>query len=451
MLEQAQRTGHGDAEVEQIAAEREDHKPKRGAGADARLAVQGKGALGGDVAGAAAHGVAGERSALPHQDKIQASFGSYDVSGVTAHTDGQAAQACDAIGAQAYATGDQVAFKGAPDLHTAAHEAAHVVQQRAGVHLAGGVGREGDSYERHADRVADAVVAGEPAEYLLSQMAGPSAAKGAAGGGAVQMKKELPKGEEGFQGMWDAHPHNDGYGGAEDTSSDDVRSEHGLPDYIDNTCAVRLSIMLNGIGETITPAKTKAAGIERKPHYSKTTKQYYILAAREMWTYLSKYFRAPDLSLPPGGKRYQNEEEFREVLRQGGQAAPGRAQGHRRVRQDLQLRRHRPRRPVRRRGPVRRVRLVLVPAHHALVHRGPVIARAGLVFIAAAACGKGRRRRRRPPPASRRSRPTRRPRRRTCRPWRRRRSTRRRSRRRAGSSPPVRSARSRWASRCRPS
>jgi Type VI secretion system (T6SS), amidase effector protein 4 len=181
-----------------------------------------------------------------------------------------------------------------------------VVQQRAGVHLAGGVGRDGDAYEQHADRVADAVVAGEPAEYLLGQMAGPS------GGarGAVQMKKELPKGDEAFDKMWAAHPHNDGYGGEEDTDSEEVRSEHGLPDYIDNTCAVRLSIMMNGIGETITPAKTKAAGIDRKPHYSSKTKQYYILAAREMWTYLSKYYRAPDVVFPPDGTRFADREAF---------------------------------------------------------------------------------------------------------------------------------------------
>jgi hypothetical protein len=40
-----------------------------------------------------------------------------------------------------YATGNHVAFKGAPNLHTAAHEAAHVVQQRGGVQLKGGVGQ----------------------------------------------------------------------------------------------------------------------------------------------------------------------------------------------------------------------------------------------------------------------------------------------------------------------
>jgi hypothetical protein len=51
------------------------------------------------------------------------------------------------MGAEAFATGDQVAFGAAPDLHTAAHEAAHVVQQRQGVQLKGGVGEVGDAYE----------------------------------------------------------------------------------------------------------------------------------------------------------------------------------------------------------------------------------------------------------------------------------------------------------------
>jgi hypothetical protein len=115
----------------------------------------------------AAAGVAGSGGALPHRDRIQASFGRHDVSGVQAHVGGDAATAADAIGAEAYATGDQVAFRTAPDLHTAAHEAAHVVQQRAGVQLKGGVGEVGDVYERQADEVADKVVRGESAETLL--------------------------------------------------------------------------------------------------------------------------------------------------------------------------------------------------------------------------------------------------------------------------------------------
>ncbi len=136
----------------------------------------------GRVHAVAARGVAGAGGALPHLDAIQASFGHHDVSGVVAHVGGDAAAAAKDLGARGYATGDHVAFSAAPDLHLAAHEAAHVVQQRGGVRLAGGVGRAGDPFERHADAVADAVVRGESAQALLDQ----HAHRGAGGGPAVQ-------------------------------------------------------------------------------------------------------------------------------------------------------------------------------------------------------------------------------------------------------------------------
>lgn len=84
---------------------------------------------------------------------------------------GAAAEAATAIGAEAYATGSKVAFASDPTLFTAAHEAAHVVQQRAGVHLLGGVGTAGDRYEEHADEVAGIVVAGGSAEAVLDRFA----------------------------------------------------------------------------------------------------------------------------------------------------------------------------------------------------------------------------------------------------------------------------------------
>jgi hypothetical protein len=115
------------------------------------------------VHGAAAAGLAGAGGTIPHFEAIQSSFGDHDISGVQAHVGGPAADACADMDASAYASGDRVAFARAPDLHTAAHEAAHVVQQRAGVDLRGGVGEEGDAYERQADAAADAVVRGEPA------------------------------------------------------------------------------------------------------------------------------------------------------------------------------------------------------------------------------------------------------------------------------------------------
>jgi hypothetical protein len=129
----------------------------------------------GDVQSLAAQGISGNGGALPHADAIQSSFGSHDISGISAHTDAKAQDAVSAMGANGYATGNSIALKN-DDLHTAAHEAAHVVQQKNGVSLSGGVGAAGDSYERHADSVADAVVAGQSAQTLLDN--------GPAGGGA---------------------------------------------------------------------------------------------------------------------------------------------------------------------------------------------------------------------------------------------------------------------------
>ena len=143
----------------------------------------GEGAGGDAVHRAAAHGTQGAGGPLPHMEAIQRSFGGHDVGGVQAHVGGPAAQATEAMGAEAYAAGNHVAFGQAPSLHTAAHEAAHVVQQRGGVQLKGGVGQVGDAYERHADAVADRVVAGQPAGDLLDQFG-----KGAAGAEGVQKK-----------------------------------------------------------------------------------------------------------------------------------------------------------------------------------------------------------------------------------------------------------------------
>jgi hypothetical protein len=128
----------------------------------------------------AAGGVAGAGALLPHLAQIQASFGHHDVSGVRAHQGPATAAAARELGADAYAVGSSVAFSRPPDLHTAAHEAAHVVQQRGGVQLKGGIDQPGDAYERHADTVADAVVAGRSAVPLLDQVAGGGVHSGAA-------------------------------------------------------------------------------------------------------------------------------------------------------------------------------------------------------------------------------------------------------------------------------
>lgn len=135
----------------------------------------------GAVAEHAARGVSGSGQTLPHLDTIQRAFGPHDVSGVRAHVGGAAAAASEAIGAHGYATGNDVAFAAPPDLALAAHEAAHVVQQRQGVQLSGAVGQVGDVYEQHADAVAAAVVRGDSAAALLGEATG-------GGGAAVQRK-----------------------------------------------------------------------------------------------------------------------------------------------------------------------------------------------------------------------------------------------------------------------
>lgn len=116
---------------------------------------------------AATRGLSGPGGPLPYLEQIQAAFGAHDLSGVRAYTGSAATAAAREMGASAYAKGKQVAFAGTPSLRTVAHEAAHTVQQRAGVQLEGGVGQVGDPYEQQADRVADAVVAGRSAEPLL--------------------------------------------------------------------------------------------------------------------------------------------------------------------------------------------------------------------------------------------------------------------------------------------
>lgn len=121
---------------------------------------------------AAKIGTSGPSSSLPFLDSIQKSFGRHDVSGAKSYTGEEATRGARAMNAEAFATGNSIAFAGRPTLRTAAHEAAHLVQQRAGVQLIGGVGVAGDQYEQHADAVADLVVQGRSAEALLDQQSG---------------------------------------------------------------------------------------------------------------------------------------------------------------------------------------------------------------------------------------------------------------------------------------
>lgn len=135
---------------------------------------------------AAASGTRDAGSPLPYLQRIQTAFGSHDVSGIRAHQGRVAALSARSLGAEAFAYGNHAVFGSTPSLRTAAHEAAHAVQQRSGrVQLSGGLGREGDSWERHADEVAERVVQGRSAQDLLDRVSpGQAPSPGAVTAGA---------------------------------------------------------------------------------------------------------------------------------------------------------------------------------------------------------------------------------------------------------------------------
>jgi len=61
---------------------------------------------------------------------------------------------------------------------------------------------------------------------------------------------------------------------------------------------------------TITRDKAQQAGLDRRRVvYGKGTDSYYILSAREMWTYMKYWFGAPHKQFPAAG-RYRSQEEF---------------------------------------------------------------------------------------------------------------------------------------------
>jgi hypothetical protein len=106
--------------------------------------------------------------AFPHRDAIERSFGPlHTLSDLRVHVGDAAGRQAGSLGAAGLTVGDRVVFHQSPSLRLAAHEAAHVVQQRAGWRPPGGWGQVGDPFEQHANRVADQVVAGQPAGALL--------------------------------------------------------------------------------------------------------------------------------------------------------------------------------------------------------------------------------------------------------------------------------------------
>src|SRR6476469_87885 len=82
---------------------------------------------------------AGSTTSLPYRDAIERSFGrGHDRSNIRCEIGGPAALKNALLGSSAFTRGEQICFGGQPTLDEAAHEAAHVVQQRQGVILQGG-------------------------------------------------------------------------------------------------------------------------------------------------------------------------------------------------------------------------------------------------------------------------------------------------------------------------
>ncbi len=119
-----------------------------------------------------AAGSTGQALPTDLRGRFESSLGE-DLSGVRIHTGADSAQAAHAVGAKAYASGQDIHFgdghydvSSAFGVHLIAHEAAHTVQQRGGsptrqhkLEVSGPT----DAAEVEADRAADAMVSGTPA------------------------------------------------------------------------------------------------------------------------------------------------------------------------------------------------------------------------------------------------------------------------------------------------
>jgi len=119
--------------------------------------------------------LSGTGKPLPESERFffEQRFG-YDFSKIRVHTDTKATDSARAMNAKAYTAGQHLVFQAreyVPETVSGkkliAHELAHVIQQRCGVKRNGSVDTAGDSYEEHADVVADLVVQRRPAKAHL--------------------------------------------------------------------------------------------------------------------------------------------------------------------------------------------------------------------------------------------------------------------------------------------
>jgi len=129
-------------------------------------------------------------------------------------------------------------------------------------------------------------------------------------------------GEEDFARMWENHPKNyqDDY--SQNVDSEALVAQLGMaPGSVPNTCALRMSTMMNRMGGNLGLDETKGrqAGLHQmragglympsvKDPESESNKDKVILSAKEMWTYIEKHRGKPDVTWPPRG-RFKTQEE----------------------------------------------------------------------------------------------------------------------------------------------
>lgn len=142
-----------------------------------------------DPVAVARQGTADAGEPLPQLDRLQQAFGPHDLSSVRVHRGPAAQQAASALSATAFTHGEHIALSGPASLHTLAHEAAHVVQQRQGGPPRG-LSQPGDASEQAADAVAKQVVDGGSAAALLGKRDGGGAAATAAADAVQRMVDE---------------------------------------------------------------------------------------------------------------------------------------------------------------------------------------------------------------------------------------------------------------------
>ena len=141
-----------------------------------------KGLSPGEVHSIADKGTAGPGGSIPHLSRLQRQFGIHDLTSIRAHRGDVATTSARAMGAKAFARGNDVVFaEKHPSIKDTAHEITHIIQQRHGLRIASGVGSEGDVHEQQADQVAAAVGRGGSVEHLL-----PGGARQGIGHGPVQ-------------------------------------------------------------------------------------------------------------------------------------------------------------------------------------------------------------------------------------------------------------------------